>query len=201
VVELQPKGQAGSADDLKVTCDQILRPVLSTLRGRNTQCNWRLTVQDLAPANVGRLNKWRLEFAASTASPTVERQESPGVTIPHNSSAGIERVLMTADAGQIASVEVAVDISHTYIGDLRVRLRAPIGAEVVLHDRAGGSADNIARTYTVANTTALAALAGLPIAVSWKLLVSDHEAVDAGKLNKWIMVLRCATVFGVEADG
>jgi subtilisin-like proprotein convertase family protein len=106
---------------------------------------------------------------------------------------------MTAEAGQVGSVEVSVDISHTYIGDLRVRLRAPSGAEVVLHDRAGGSADNIVRTYTVASTPALAALAGLAISGSWKLLVSDNEAVDVGKLNRWGLVIRRMTAASVGA--
>jgi subtilisin-like proprotein convertase family protein len=203
VVELQPKNQGGSADDLKVTFDEVLRPALSTLRGRNTQGNWRLTVQDLAPADVGQLNRWWLEFAASAASTSVEMQEAPGVAIPDNTSAGIERVLTTTEAGQVASVEVSVDISHTYIGDLRVRLRAPSGAEVVLHERVGGSTDNITRTYTVASTPALATLAGLAISGSWKLLVSDNDAADVGKLNRWGLVIRraMAAASGAGAGG
>jgi subtilisin-like proprotein convertase family protein len=109
---------------------------------------------------------------------------------PRQHSVGIERALATTEAGQVSSVEVTLDISHTYIGDLRVRLRAPNGAEAVLHDRAGGSGDNIARTCTAANTPSLAGLAGQAIAGAWKLLVSDHEAIDVGKLNKWTLTLR-----------
>ena len=63
---------------------------------------------------------------------------------------------------------------------------------MVLHDRTGGAADNIARTYTPATTPALAALAGKPIAGTWTLLVSDHEAVDVGKLNRWNVTIRRA---------
>lgn len=194
VVELQPKNQGGSADDLKITFDETLRPALSTLRGRSTQGAWRLGVQDLAPADAGRLNRWWLEFALAAGSSTqpVQLQESPGVAIPDNSSAGIERTLSTAESGKIVGVEVAVDISHTYIGDLHVRLRSPSGAEAALHDRAGGSGDNIARTYTAATTPPLAALAGQPIAGAWKLLVSDHDALDVGKLNRWSLTLRRA---------
>jgi subtilisin-like proprotein convertase family protein len=194
VIELQPKNQGGSADDLKITFDETLRPALSTLRGGGTLGAWRLTVQDLAPADAGHLNRWWLEFALAAGSSTqpVQLQESPGVAIPDNFSAGIERTLSTAEGGMIAGVEVAVDISHTYIGDLRVRLRSPSGAEAVLHDRTGGSGDNIARTYTAATTPPLAALAGQPIAGAWKLLVSDHDALDVGKLNRWSLTLRRA---------
>ena len=58
--------------------------------------------------------------------------------------------------------------------------------------RTGGSGDNIARTYTAANTPALAALAGKPFAGTWTLLVSDLDAVDVGKLNRWSLTIRRA---------
>ena len=48
-----------------------------------------------------------------------------------------------------ASSSVAVNIQHTYIGDLVVSLVAPDGSSYVLHNRSGGSADNINRSYTV----------------------------------------------------
>jgi M6 family metalloprotease-like protein len=193
IIELHPRNQGGSSDDLKIVYDETSRPALATWRGRSSQGNWRLSVQDLAAADVGRLNRWSLEIVlvAGTTQPVV-LQESPGTAIPDNSIAGIERVLATTEAGQVGSVEVALDISHTYIGDLRVRLRSPSGAEAVLHDRTGGSTDNIARTYTSANTPALAAFAGQSIAGAWKLLISDHDAVDAGKLNRWSLTIRRA---------
>jgi len=191
IVELHPKNQGGNADDLKVTYDETSITALATLRGRSTQGDWKLTVQDLAAADNGRLNKWFVEFSTASASTEpVLLEEAPGVQIPDSPAAGIERTLVTAEAGQVNSVEVTVDISHTYIADLRVRLKSPSGTEVVLHDRAGGSADNIVRTYTPADTPTLATLAGQPIAGSWKLLVSDHDKVDSGKLNRWKLTIR-----------
>jgi subtilisin-like proprotein convertase family protein len=58
--------------------------------------------------------------------------------------------VVTASATTIGSVEVSVDISHTWIGDLRVSVRSPSGTEA-LHDVTGGSADNVVKTYTAAN--------------------------------------------------
>jgi M6 family metalloprotease-like protein len=193
VIELQPRNQGGSADDLKVTFDETTRPALSTLSGRSTQGGWKLTVQDLGPSDVGKLNKWSLEFASTNTIDTtlpVQLQEAPGTAIPDNSAAGIERVLTTTATGQVGSIEVAIDIAHTYIGDLRVRLRTPAGTEAILHDRTGGSADNIVKTYTAATTPSLAAITGQAINGSWKLIVSDHEALDVGKLNKWSLTIR-----------
>ena len=48
-----------------------------------------------------------------------------------------------------ATATVEVHIVHTYIGDLVVTLIAPDGSSYVLHNRAGGSTDNIDQTYTV----------------------------------------------------
>ncbi len=52
----------------------------------------------------------------------------------------------TGNASATATVEV--HIVHTYIGDLIVTLIAPDGSTYPLHNRAGGSTDNIDQTYT-----------------------------------------------------
>ena len=69
-----------------------------------------------------------------------------------------------------------MDISHTYVGDLRVSLLSPAGTEVVLHENAGGSADYLVRTFTSTTTPTLSALAGQPAAGAWRLKVMDREA-------------------------
>jgi len=117
-------------------------------------------------------------------------QESPGTVIPDNQPAGIERTLVATASGTAGDVEVAVDIGHTYIGDLRVSLVSPSGTEVVLHNLAGGQAKNIVKTYTRATTPGLANLVGKPIAGDWRLRVSDHAAEDVGKLNTWKVTIQ-----------
>jgi M6 family metalloprotease-like protein len=186
VVELHPKGQGGSAHDLKLTYDETNLPALATLRGRSTKGSWRLAVQDLAPADTGRLNRWSLSFSAaeSTLVP-IELGEAVGTPIPDFPHAGIERGLAATSAARVGSVEVSVDIAHTWIGDLRVSLISPAGTEVVLHDGVGGSSDNLVRTFTVATLPALATLAGQPAGGSWRLRVVDRAAQDQGKLNSW----------------
>lgn len=192
-IELHPKGLGGNAHDLNVTYDETTRPALATLRGRSTQGAWRLTVQDLAPADTGRLNRWSLDFSAAGATlAPIDLQESPGTPIPDHPHAGIERTLATTSTARVGSVEVSVDISHAWIGDLRVSVQSPAGTEVVLHDRVGGSGNNVVRTFTAANTPPLAALAGQPAAGTWRLKVADHEAQDAGKLNAWRVLIKPA---------
>ncbi len=77
-----------------------------------------------------------------------------------------------------SSVPVAVNIVHTYIGDLKVDLVAPDGSVYVLSNRTGGSADNIVQTYTVDLSSE--ALNG-----AWALRVNDNAAGDTGYINSW----------------
>ena len=77
-----------------------------------------------------------------------------------------------------ATTPVAVNIVHTYIGDLKVDLVAPDGSVYVLHNRAGGSADNINQTYTV--NLSSEALNG-----TWNLRVNDNANADTGRIDTW----------------
>jgi Zn-dependent metalloprotease len=82
----------------------------------------------------------------------------------------------TGNAG--TAVPVAVNIVHTYIGDLKVDLVAPDGSIYTLHNRSGGSADNINQTYTVN-------LSSEPLNGTWKLRVNDNANADTGYINSW----------------
>jgi serine protease len=86
----------------------------------------------------------------------------------------------TGNAPSDTAVQVA--IVHTYIGDLKVDLVAPDGTVYVLHNRSGGSADNINQTYTVN-------LSGEPINGTWKLRVNDNAGGDTGRIDSWSITL------------
>jgi aminopeptidase S len=81
-----------------------------------------------------------------------------------------------------ATATVEVHIVHTYIGDLVVSLLAPDGSTYLLHNRAGGSADNIDQTYTVNVSTESAN-------GTWKLRVQDAAAADVGRIDSWTIHL------------
>ena len=185
------ENQGGSADDLQQTYDESDLQFLATLHGQSTLGEWRLNVQDLAAADVGTLNRWGLEFVTS-GQPTgrVLLEEAPGTHIPDNDATGIQRHLATNVQGQVANVEVAVNITHTYIGDLRVSLLSPAGTEVFLRNETGGSADNVDEIYTSATTPSLGTLEGESINGTWGLRVSDHVGQDVGKLNNWRVVIQ-----------
>jgi subtilisin family serine protease len=81
-----------------------------------------------------------------------------------------------------AAATVAVSIVHTYIGDLVVDLVAPDGSVYNLHNRSGGSADNINQTYTV-NLSSEANNG------TWNLRVRDAASLDTGYIDTWTLDL------------
>lgn len=176
--------QGGGSNDLKATFTLQDTVGLSAFVGEQIQGEWLLLVQDLARIDTGTLHQWELTLKAGEDS-SLLLEESPGAAIPDNDRMGITRELATQADGTINSIEVEVDISHTYKSDLIVELEAPAGTKVVLHNRTGGSANNIFETYTFANNTGLLELKGQAVAGTWRLTVKDLAGLDTGKLNRW----------------
>jgi hypothetical protein len=77
-----------------------------------------------------------------------------------------------------AALPVAVDIKHTYRGDLVVDLIAPDGTVYNMHNRTGGGADNLVQTFTVNASPEVAN--GV-----WKLRVRDAASADTGFIDSW----------------
>ncbi len=103
------------------------------------------------------------------------------VNIPDNTTVTSSIAIGCTGTASSAS-KVEVHIVHTYIGDLVVSLVAPDGTAYVLHNRAGGSADNINQIYTV--NLSSEARAG-----SWKLRVQDAATADIGYIDSWTLTL------------
>jgi hypothetical protein len=103
---------------------------------------------------------------------------TPELAIPDNDPVGVASTIAVADTGVVGGLKVTVDISHTYRGDLRVVLHHA-GRQVVLHDRTGGTLDDLKTTFTVTD------LDGEPLQGDWRLQVSDHARIDTGTLHAW----------------
>ena len=140
------------------------------------------------------------------------------IPIPDNDPAnpGIS-TLDVADDVILSDVNVWIDISHTWVGDVAISLRSPAGTEIVLLDRPGvpgsstvGCLDNDmditfddASTFDpedhCAGTTpwytgdalpvqALSAFNGESTAGTWELIVSDSAGGDTGTVNDWSLI-------------
>jgi M6 family metalloprotease-like protein len=130
-----------------------------------------------------------IKFTAGEASTggVVRGSASPAARIPDNTPAGISSRIDLAGAGNARRIKVALDITHTYVGDLVVELTNPAGTTAVLHNRTGGSAHDLTRTYDSAETGALAPLVAQAIQGSWTLRVRDLDRRDEGVLNRWTL--------------
>ena len=183
--------QGSRADNLQTTFDFTSIPALRELRGQSLTGEWVLHVQDLAAADYGRLNEWGLRIKGKVGDgDVILLEESPGVDIPDNNLAGIERVLTTESSGSVQEVEVSIDLTHTYIADLVVSLISPQHTKVDLHHRSGGAADNLIKTYTLQTTPELQQFVGESIQGPWRLKVADLAGLDRGKLNYWSLQLK-----------
>ncbi|MGY6275051.1 proprotein convertase P-domain-containing protein [Methylomonas sp. MgM2] len=181
----------GREDNIRKTFDISNTPSLAGLTGESIQGVWTLFLQDLAPADTGLLTRWEIEVTGKQDD-SIRLEEMPGVIIPDNNSGGVERSLIVNDDGHARDLNVSLDITHTYIGDLRVSLVSPAGTSIVLHNRSGGSADNLITTYSSATTAGLASIRGQPVHGLWRLRVADLEAKDVGKLNRWALQIELA---------
>lgn len=179
----------GSAKNIIKTFDAQTTPTITRFNGEPASGNWTIEVVDTANIDSGTLNKWTLHIGVGV-NQEIEMNEAPGITIPDNNPAGIERVLNTASTGNIKEVAVEIDITHTYISDLIVNLVSPQRSVISLHSKTGGDADNLIKTFNFTNHVDLRSLLGQTIQGNWKLKVSDVAGQDVGKLNRWKVTIK-----------
>ena len=111
--------------------------------------------------------------------------------IPANNATGISQSVSLGSNVLIDHVSVDLNITHTWIGDLRVILIAPDGTQSVLVDRpginpdtnsgSGSSQDNI--NFTVTSNQ----FWGEQSAGQWTLQVEDVGNGGTGTLNSWAL--------------
>ncbi len=105
-------------------------------------------------------------------------ENTADVAIPDNGAAVTSSVAVTGRTGNApANLQAAVDIVHTYRGDLVIDLLAPDGTAYRLKNSSSSdSADNVNQTYTV-NASSETANG------TWKLRVQDVAARDTGYIS------------------
>jgi subtilisin family serine protease len=137
------------------------------------------TPNKVTDARTGSPNRLLYSLFGSTPPPTGQTYtNSADYTINDNATVNSPIVVSGRSGNGQASTPVAVNIVHTYVGDLVVSLVAPDGTTYTLRSRTGGSADNIVQTYTVN-------LSGEAMNGTWNLRVADQAGGDVGYINSW----------------
>jgi len=175
-VSLQ-RNQGGGADNLIKTF------TVADFNGQSARGEWQLKVTDTAGDDTGRIRKWSITVQGGAEMPpppptgTTVRNET-AAAIPDNNSTGATSTIAVTGVATVSNLRVAVDIEHPYIGDLVVELRN--GTRTVrLHNRTGGSADNLIKTFDPADFNGQAGNG------TWTLFVKDTAAGDVGRLRSW----------------
>ncbi|MCX6032104.1 MAG: S8 family serine peptidase [Chloroflexi bacterium] len=102
------------------------------------------------------------------------------VAIPNNSAAGVNSTINVSQGAEVTSAAVDLYISHPNVGDLKVTLTCPNGAQAVLFNRTGGDRDDVIGTFPVS------ACNGQGAAGAWRLNVADLVSNNySGGLVLW----------------
>ena len=117
--------------------------------------------------------------------------------IPDNNPSGLVSTINVLKGGKIESIYVDVDIKHPYVGDLSVKLIAPSGKELILHNRQGGNHKNLKKKF---ENDDLADLIGEKSKGLWKLVCHDFAPQDQGKLNNWTIGINSTNSKNASSD-
>jgi subtilisin-like proprotein convertase family protein len=116
--------------------------------------------------------------------------DNPDVDVPDNDQNGGVYCPMDVPVNStVSSVEVFLDITHTYLADLAVQIISPSGTVVTLHQNQGGSDDDLYAWYPTEAVPyqSLDAFIGEPIQGEWTLRAMDFGPMDLGHVNNWCL--------------
>ena len=136
---------------------------------------------------------------------------APNINIPDNNPTGITDTLTMMQSGLINDLDVSLEINHTYVGDLTVKLvQVSTATEVILINRPGNNncgADDISVELDDSEsafaddqcaapiaiegrfkpTGTLSSFNNLELSGNWNLIVTDSVNQDIGALISWCL--------------
>ena len=136
------------------------------------------------------------------------------LAIPDNNATGVSTTLnFTDNYASMSDVNINVNITHTYVQDLKISVVSPAGTEIILWNQNCGSQDNMNITFDDAgnaivcsdlngNRTPIEALSGFNnenAQGTWTLKLSDNYTGDTGHLNSW-SVNACHIETGIDKN-
>ena len=152
-------------------------------------------------------------MGSGTIPMTGTQTSSPGTAIPDNNPTGVTVNMNVAENVVITDLDVNLNISHTWVGDVIVTIKSPSGTMATIIDRPGRttsgfgcSGDNIVAVLDDEAATAVenecagsvptingSFIPNNPLSVFdgestmglWELTVSDVVSPDAGTINSW----------------
>ena len=167
----------GAQDDLVGTFD-----ITDKLPGSPfTAGPWTLNVRDESKNDSGTLRHFGLRINDEPlAIGTFDGTSSDGGDVPDNDAAGLESRLVVPRGVHASTVQVQLNVAHSWRGDLDVTLTSPSGKTVPVWVRSdpGDSDDDVVGTFDLGGL-------GGDASGAWILRVVDLAPLDTGRLNHW----------------
>jgi len=112
---------------------------------------------------------------------TTNSSSNLNLSIPDNSATGVSHTITVSQSTVIEAVQIKLNVTHSWIGDLGVELTSPSGTKSILMNiNSGVGVENIVDEVLLTN-----AFYGEPAAGTWRIKLIDGQSQDTGKLNKW----------------
>jgi len=128
--------------------------------------------------NYGEVEDYTANVLDGDPPPSDTFENNNSYSIPDNNTTGVSSPISVNRTGASGTVSVVVNITHTYIGDLIVDVIHPDGTVYNVHNRSGGSSDDINQTYSVS-------VGSKDSAGTWNLRVRDRARRDIGTIDSW----------------
>jgi subtilisin-like proprotein convertase family protein len=130
-----------------------------------------------ASAAVGLARTWRNVKAESTETSGLREVDT---AIPDNNSTGVAGTATIAADFSIETVEVVLNVTHPFVGDLQITLTGPSGKSSVLATKRNDPTDNYSGFVFTSRRHF-----GENAKGTWTLAIADRAAQDAGVWVDW----------------
>ena len=140
------------------------------------------------------------------------------LSIPDNSTTGVSSVINITENKTITDINVTVNITHTWVGDLTLTLVSPLGVSVVLSSNNGDEGDGYVNTIFDYDASTSIGSASAPFTGTfkptgnlsvfndeesygeWTLLVVDGVADDTGQIDDWTIEICGVPIISDDDD-
>ncbi|MEN8164608.1 MAG: M36 family metallopeptidase [Acidobacteriota bacterium] len=203
--------------DYSVAVSSTVHEVTSFLDALTTYY-WRVT-----PSNLCATGTTSSVFSFTTPNVSCGSFSSADVPLPIPEGGGTDGTTVSTldigDSGEIISLTVTLEGTHTYMGDLDFNLASPVGTSVMFIEQSCGGDNDFDLTLddaaagsfpcppigggTYLPSNPLAPFNGEEVNGQWTLTINDNFSGDTGTLNAWSMNI-CITAPGEPpffADG
>jgi subtilisin family serine protease len=179
---------------LQETTDKIVDPEADPqlgLRGGTYDSNGHCIWFGYGKVNAAKAVRAALQMSKGkgNVSKQIKLANNKSIAIPDNNIMGMFSAIAINENVIVADIQVRVNITHEFLGDVEVYLIAPNSRKVLLQSRTLGKQNQLDRTYSVRSHPVIKQLLSISSKGNWQLQVIDYSPEDVGKLNSWELII------------